>query len=344
MQKKQHSKTQLKYLQLSPLGWLISFNYTLTPSLFLSQMHTTSGRWRFGLALSLLTVLLWGILPIALAVTLQALDVFTLTWFRFLVSFALLAVYLGVRRKLPTLKTLRSTSWKLLAIATIFLGANYILFVKGLALTTPANAEVIIQLAPLLMGLGGLVIFNERYTPLQWFGVSILALGFALFFHEQLSNLITAQDQYLLGTALIVLAAISWSIYALAQKQLLQSLSSPTIMLIIYGGCALLFTPFVKPQTIFTLNSLRGGMLIFCALNTLIAYGAFAEALEHWEASRVSAVLALAPIVTLISVSAVSAITPNLIAPEHISFIGIVGAVLVVFGSITIALGKTRSS
>jgi drug/metabolite transporter (DMT)-like permease len=271
---------------------------------------------------------------------LQGLDVYTLTWFRFLVSFLLLATYLKWRGNLPTIAQLRSTSVKLVAIATIFLASNYILFVKGLAITTPANAEVLIQLAPLLMGLGGLVIFKERYTLLQWIGISILTIGLVLFFNEQLSNLITAQTTYLFGSGLIVLAAIAWSIYALAQKQLLQSLSSAHIMLIIYGGCTLLFTIFASIETIFTLNLLQSIMLLFCGLNTLIAYGAFAEALEHWEASRVSAVLALAPVVTLLSVWFVSEISPNLIISEHFSLLGIMGAILVVCGSTAIALGK----
>jgi drug/metabolite transporter (DMT)-like permease len=307
-------------------------------------MHQTSGRWRWGLALSLLTVVLWGILPIALKVTLQALDVYTVTWFRFVMSFGLLAVYLGVRGKLPTVASLRSTSGKLLAIAIIFLAGNYIFFLKGLALTSPANAEVLIQLATVLLGFGGLVVFQERYILRQWIGVSVLTLGFILFFNEQLTNLITARGEYLLGSGLIVLGAVSWAIYALAQKQLLQSLSSTSIMLILYGGCALLFTPFATPKIIFTLNYLQAGMLCFCALNTLIAYGAFAEALEHWEASRVSAVLALAPIVTLISVDIVSVVAPSLIPPERLTIIGIAGAVLVVSGCMAIALGKAPSN
>ncbi|MEC4819271.1 MAG: DMT family transporter [Scytonema sp. PMC 1069.18] len=305
-------------------------------------MHTTSGRWRLGLGLSLLTVFLWGILPIALAVTLQKLDVYTVTWFRFLLSFTLLGIYLGWQGKLPTLEKLRSTSWKLLLIATIFLAANYILFLQGLALTSPANAEVIIQLAPLLMGLGGLILFKERYKLPQWIGVSILTIGLTLFFNEQLKNLITSQGKYLLGSVLVVVGAAAWSVYALAQKQLLQSLSSANIMLLIYGGCALLFTPFAAPKTIFTLSFGQFLVLLFCALNTLIAYGAFAESLEHWEASRVSAVLALAPIVTLMSVWVVSVISPNLISSEHLSIQGVLGAVVVVAGSMIIALGKNH--
>jgi drug/metabolite transporter (DMT)-like permease len=293
--------------------------------------HQTSGRWRLGLALSILTVVLWGILPIALKITLQVLDPYTLTWFRFLGAFGLLAGYLGAQRKLPTLERLRSTSSKLLAIATVFLAGNYILFLKGLKLTSAANAEVLIQLSTVLLGFGGLILFQERYGKLQWAGVSTLVAGLILFFREQLINLITSHGEYLLGSGLIVTGAVSWAIYGLAQKQLLKNLPSSNIMLIIYGGCALLFTPFATPQTIFTLNFLQLGILFFCALNTLIAYGAFAESLEHWEASRVSAVLASAPIFTLISVEFVSIITP----------VGILGAILVVGGSVAIALGKS---
>lgn len=113
-------------------------------------------------------------------------------------------------------------------------------------------------------------------------------------------------------------------------------------MLIIYGGCTLMFSPVATPQAVLNLNPLHLGMLLFCALNTVIAYGAFAEALEHWEASRVSAVLALTPIVTLISVSSVAFLMPNLIAPERLTLLGIVGAILVVAGSIAVALGKKR--
>lgn len=302
-------------------------------------LHHTSGRWRLGLGLSLLTVFLWGILPIALAVTLQALDVLTVSWFRFLVAFGLLAVYLAVRQELPEVQKLGSTALGL-AIATVFLGLNYLFFLQGLAQTSPANAEVLIQLAPVLLGLGAIAIFKERYSLRQWVGMGVLTLGFALFFHEQLQALISAPNKYLVGSGLLVLGAVAWAVYALAQKQLLQTLPSSSIMLVVYGGCTLLFSPFAAPQRILTLSPLHWGMLLFCGLNTLVAYGAFGEALEHWEASRVSAVLALAPIVTLVSVSAVSSFMPTLIAPERITLLAWVGAVLIVSGCMAIALGK----
>ncbi len=301
-------------------------------------LHQTSGRWQLGLALSLVTIFLWGILPIALAVTLQALDVYTVTWFRFMMAFGLLAAYLAARKQLPTWQKLREASLGMLAIATVVLGLNYLLVLQGLAQTSPTTSEVIIQLAPVLLGLGGIAVFKERYTLYQWVGLGILTLGLVLFFHEQLKTVLTAQATYLLGNAILVIAAIAWAIYALVQKQLLRQLPSASIMLVIYGGCTILLSPFATPQRLLTLSPLHLGMLLFCGLNTLMAYGAFAEALEHWEASRVSAVIALAPLVTLVAVWVVSWLTPTLIAPEHLTVLGVLGAILVVAGSMAIAL------
>lgn len=306
------------------------------------RSHFSSGQWRSGLALSLLTVFLWGILPIALSVTLQALDVYTLTWFRFLISFGLLAIYLASRQQLPAWQKLRSAGLWLIVVATVFLGINYLLFVQGLILTSPANAQVLIQLAPVLFGIGAITFLKERFNRYQYFGLGILVLGLILFFNEQLQSLLVANSTYLVGSGVLVLAAAAWAVYALAQKQLLRSLSSTNVMLLIYGGCALLFTPVASPATILTLNPLQGGMLLFCGLNTLVAYGAFAEALEHWEASRVSAILALTPVVTLASVEVVSSIQPRWVASEQLTILGLIGAILVVTGSMAIALGKSR--
>jgi drug/metabolite transporter (DMT)-like permease len=303
-------------------------------------LHESSGRWQLGLGLTLLTVFLWGVLPIPLKVTLQALDIYTVTWFRFSLSFVILVLVLGSRQQLPSLEKLRGTSWRLFAIATGFLAINYALYLQGLAQTSPANAQVFIQLAPVLMGLGAIAIFKERYTLRQWAGLALLTLGFVIFFHEQLQTVLTAPKTYLIGNIILVIAAAAWAIYALAQKQLLQQLSSPSIMVLLYGSCALLFTPFASPMQLLTLTPLEWGMLIFCGLNTVVAYGAFAESLAHWDASKVSAVLATTPIVTLVSVWVISLGIPLPIAPEQLTLLAVIGAMLVVSGSVAIALGK----
>jgi len=302
-------------------------------------LHRASGRWRLGLGLSLLTTFLWGVLPVALTVAVQAVDVFTLIWFRFLVSFGLLFAILALRKGLPTVRELRSLPWGLLVVAVAGLAGNYLLFMLGMVQTTPANAEVIIQFAPVFLGLGALTVFKESYSAVQWLGLGIFALGFVLFFNQQLGALAGA-DGYLGGVGLVVAASAAWAAYALAQKQLLRALSSSAVMLLVYIACALIFAPLAHPEKLLALDGLHAGVIGFCALNTLIAYGAFAEALEHWEASRVSAVLTLAPVVTLAAVWFTALIWPGLIAPEHLDWVGLGGALLVVAGSLALALGR----
>jgi drug/metabolite transporter (DMT)-like permease len=80
-------------------------------------------------------------------------------------------------------------------------------------------------------------------------------------------------------------------------------------------------------------------MLLFCCANTLIGYGAFAEALEHWEISRVSAVLSLAPLITLTGMWLVEYLFPGVVEPEGLNTLSILGALLVVAGSALSALG-----
>lgn len=303
-------------------------------------LHRSSGRWRLGLLLSLVTVSLWGVLAVALKLILTVLDVYTVTWFRFLVSFTLLGIYLLATHQLPDLKKLKSSSLKLLGLATLGLALNYILFLAGLNQTSPNNSQVLIQLAGLMFGFGSLIIFKERYTTLQWLGVASTVMGLVMFFHEQLQILITNASGYLLGSTMLVAAAIAWAIYALAQKQLLQDLSSSAIMFCIYGGSMLLFSPTATPAKLLTINPWEMGILAFCAMNTLIAYGAFAESLEHWEASRVSAVLSLTPLVTLASTSLLPLVWQNSPIVDPLTRLGWIGAVFVVIGSLTVSLGK----
>jgi drug/metabolite transporter (DMT)-like permease len=303
-------------------------------------LHQTTGNWRLGLSLTILTVVLWGLVPIALAVVLVKLDVYTVNWFRFLTSFLLLTGYLGYRRQLPSMSQLKIISPGLLIASILGLAGNYLFFVKGLQATSPSHAEVLIQLAGFFLGLGGMWIFKERYNRYQWMGVGVLFTGFIGFFYEQLRVAIAMSDRYLWGSFMLIIAAFSWAFYGLAQKQLLAKLTSAQIMWMIYGGCGLIFGFFAQPRTLIELNPLQWGMLIFCGLNTIIAYGSFAESLQHWEASRVSAVLTLAPIVTIVAMTIVAKFFPGLVHPEYIPPLGLVGAILVVIGSMSIALGS----
>ena len=305
-------------------------------------LHQPTGRSRLGFALAATTMLLWGTLPLALKLTLQELDAVTITWFRFGVASLVLVVWLAWRRQLPALGSLGRSSFGLLAVAVLGLAANFLAFLVGLDLTTPANAQILIQLAPMLLGLGGILVFGERYERLQWLGLGVLLAGLGVFFSGQLRAVTEGAERYLLGSGIMVVAAVTWAGYGLAQKQLLRALPSQPLMLLIYAGCFLCFSPSSKPGSLREIGALGLGALLYCSLNTLVAYGAFAAALNHWQASRVSAVLALTPLATLGFSVLAEALSPGLFHAETISWTSLAGASTVVAGSLLVTLGARR--
>jgi drug/metabolite transporter (DMT)-like permease len=295
-------------------------------------LHQASGRWQLGLSMALLTALSWATLPVALKITLEQLDPYTLTWFRFLVAAAAMLAWLGVRGGFASFAGLGGRRWGMLLVAGLALIGNYVFYLLGVQHTTPGNAQLLIQLAPLLMALGGIFVFRESYKPAQWAGLAVIAAGLALFFREQLATAVSGRD-YAFGSALVVVAAIVWALYALLQKQLLTRLGSPAIQAFIYTLAAFVLLPLAQPRELLALDARHAWLLAFCSINTLVAYGAFAEALAHWQASRVSAILAVTPLLSLATIAALHAFDPASIAAERVGALGYAGAVLVVVGS-----------
>ncbi len=306
------------------------------------ERHRTSGRSNLGAALATCTMLLWAVLPLALQVVLERLDPVTITAFRFLAAAACLGGFLALRGQLPALQRLDGRGWLLLVCSTTFLAINYLAFLLGLAWTSAAHAQVLIQLAPLLLALGGIFVFRERFLPFQWASMAVLLLGLGLFFAGQLQTLAETAPDLLGGTALMLLAAVTWAVYGLAQKQLLTRLPSQAIMLCIYLGCSLLFVPAARPADLLGLDAVGAILLGFVAANTLLGYGTFSAALEHWEASRVSAVLAVTPLGTLAFAELGHALWPGEVVLEQLDPLAILGALLVVGGSLGISLGGRR--
>ena len=288
--------------------------------------------------MALTTAVLWGMLPIALKVALTGMDAWTISWWRFAVSMLGLGAFLAWRGQLPRPRDAGGIALALLAIALLALVGNYVLYLFALDHTTPSIAQVVIQLAPLLLILGGVFVFHERFDPRQWIGFAVLVAGLLLFFNRRLPLLLEPTEGLGLGVALMVMAAVSWALYGLAQKRLLDHFTAPQVFLMLYAGATILLLPASAPIEVADLDGMQLGMLAFCCANTLAAYGAFGEALHHWDVSRVSAVISTAPLFTILSMWAVERSGLALVAPEGLNALSVVGALAVVVGSMVTAL------
>jgi drug/metabolite transporter (DMT)-like permease len=295
-----------------------------------------------GLALALTAALLWGVLPIALEVVLQGLDPYTITWYRLGSAGVILFLVLAGRGRLPRPRSLNRIVKILLFVALLSLTGNYVLYVKAVAYTSPTVAQTVTQLGPMFLLFGGLVVLKERFSRLQWLGLTLLMIGLVLFFNLRLPELVHASALGR-GVVLLVVGALIWGVYGLAQKRLLHWMTPQQILLVIYLGAGVLLLPLATPGNVRHMTNLQYWMLGFCCINTLAAYGAFAEGLKRWEVSRFSAVLSTSPLFTVAAMWIVGTFTPRLVAPEHLNVLSVAGTFLVVAGSATCALARRTS-
>ncbi|MFT5547863.1 DMT family transporter, partial [Rheinheimera aquimaris] len=147
-------------------------------------MHQITGKSMIGLSLALTTAILWGMLPIALKVLLDVLTANTITAVRFFAAAVMVGLWLWLSGKLPKLRLLLSKkAGSLMIIAVLGLLSNYIMYLSGLNYLSAETGQVVIQLAPFLMMLGGVVIFKEQLLLWQKVGAFSLVAGLLLFFN-----------------------------------------------------------------------------------------------------------------------------------------------------------------
>jgi len=301
--------------------------------------HSTSGRWRLGLALALVATLLWGTLPIALKIVVRGMEPQTVVFYRFLIASLLLGVHLRRKGHIPSFKGTGAATLVLLAVAVIGCTGNNVVYLLGLQYVSPSAAQVVIQLAPMFLLVGAVVLFKERFSKTQWIGFAVLLGGLLLFFNQRLPELAAGQGDYSAGLLLIVISAVLWAGFGLAQKQLLNRYHSGSVLWTIYvAGCAGLLA-LARPGQIGNLDAVQLLVLAYCGLNTLLGYGSFGEALAHWEASKVSAVVATTPLITVGLMEVMARLLPGYLEPERLNLASVLGAVAVVAGSVVAARG-----
>ena len=307
----------------------------------MSSIAFISGRWKLGLMLASTTAIMWGVLPIALKGVMQTLDPMTTTFFRFAIAAMLITPYLITQKKLVNKSKFSSAKLLMQFLgAGLLLTTNYALYIFGLERTTAEAAQVMMQLAPVLLLLSGVWVFKESFSPIQWIGFTIFVSGLLMFFSPRFDDIFTHLNDYGIGLLMLALAAITWVGYAVIQKFLINEFNAEETMLVFYWIGALAFLPFCNFALLLDLTLVQWALLGFCGLNTLIAYGCFSEALIHIEASRVSAVIAMTPLITVFFVQSIPF---SGVVAEPLGLVTIIGASCVVIGSIVTATMRSSS-
>ncbi len=258
---------------------------------------TQRAEFKLGFIFISVAVLFWGLLPIALKLSGMFIDPVTLTWFRFLVALVVSFAIQCFSGSIKQFKGLDKRSWVKLTLAGIFLIFNYVSFVYSLKYLAPGSAQLNFQTAPFFLAFGGMLLFKERLNALQLSCFATLGLGMLMFFHPYLDFSAGPSDVWK-GVLIVQFSVLSWASYALIQKSMLKRLSPNNILLFIYFFGIFAMAPFSDLSQFTSMDSNEWAIAVFCAINTLIAYGCFGQSMKYWPTGQVSAMLALTPVIS----------------------------------------------
>ena len=292
-----------------------------------------------GILLSITTALLWGVLPIFLKITLQGFHAGTISWFRFLFAFLMLAVILQWKNHEP-LNILRKPPWMGI-VGGACLSANYYWVTVGVDLSGPSNMAVLIQTASVFLVLVGVFVFRELLTLRQVLGMVVAGSGLFLFFHDQQSRIQDAGEYYY-ANFLIVLAALVWVGYMVSQKFLSRQYGAQSLNLLVYGVATFTLIGGVEWAD-FTNAGLPPWLsLIFCAVNTLLAYGTLAEAVKYIPLALISVIISLNPLITLLGMKILPEIGFAGLQADPVGSLGYFGGAIAVTGVVLVVYRPTR--
>lgn len=258
-----------------------------------------------------LMVLLWSANFIVGKVALREFPPFLLSALRISMAAVFLAPIYWLRPRAVRVQTNLSAHLPLLLILSACSVGNQIIFLIGLNRTSVAHSAIIIGMGPIFVLLIGAAARIERITTRKVIGMLVALAGVAVLVRPTYSDTMaghTLAPSTLAGDALVALASLAFSVFAVFGKKATE-LYSPIVMnAFAYGAVALALLPFAVWQArefAFSRVSSTGwaSLAYMAVFPSAICYIIYYYALSHIAPSRVSAFTYLQPLIaTLLAV------------------------------------------
>jgi drug/metabolite transporter (DMT)-like permease len=194
----------------------------------------------------------------------------------------------------------------LLKCAVFGVAANMLLFFKGLAITTPINAAILMVTTPLFVAFFSFFLLNEKVTKLKVIGLCFGVFGAILLL---LGPSLSFNSTTLWGDLMVMTNAIIYAYYLIIAKPLLHKYSPLTVIkwTFFFGGLLVIpfgFTELKEVQWQAIPNSIWSAIIFLIIGATFITYVLNAWALRNANATLVGAYIYLQPVLaTIIAVS-----------------------------------------
>lgn len=277
-----------------------------------------------GVLLAGVAALVWGTVPIGGVIALPGMSAPILSALRLTLAGLFLMVVLASRRG----RAAFARPPRLICVAALGLGGNYVLYMWGVERSGAGTSQVLIQTAPLFLILLSVVALGERMSRRQVLGAVTAFAGVTLVSWREAAG----EPRTALGVVLVLMAALTWAVYAVAHKRLGREHDAGGTMMWIFLLAALVALPGALIEPWRTPDGVQGAAIAYLCMNTVVAYWSFAESLRHIEASTAAVIATLGPVVTLGALAVTNRMDQGRVPYEALSTLKLGGAALVVAG------------
>jgi len=242
--------------------------------------------------LALIAAALWGFTPIGSKITLTGYSPEMVSLVRLGLS-----TWLFYRLGGPGTPFLPRERWSW--VAGIALGLDFILYNYGVRMTRASLAGLVINVEVVTSVLLARVILGEALTARRIIGGVVTLVGATIVTAEGVSLDDVLAPETRLGNAIVMLAAFTWSLYAVAQRKAPATTSSYRLLAPIFGAALLTTSPLLLRPAAWHNPGGAGatGMLVVLALAcTVGVYVVYARSQACLDLAVLSIVLAIIPV------------------------------------------------
>lgn len=247
------------------------------------------------LAAIAVTVLCWASAFAGIRAGLAAYTPGQVALLRFLVASAVLAVYAVLTRMhFPKKQDLGAIA----AIGFLGITAYHLLLNYGELTVTAGAASLLVNTSPIFTALLAIAFLGERLSLRRWVGIAVSFTGVALITGGEAKRF-----SFDLGALLILMSAVSMSIYMILQKPYLRKYSALQLTTYTFWAGTIFLLPFLPSliQVVPTAPlSATLALLYLGIFPSASAYATWAYILAQIPASRAATLLYLVPVLAII--------------------------------------------
>jgi drug/metabolite transporter (DMT)-like permease len=224
---------------------------------------------------------------------------------------------------------------KLIICSALGVAGNMLMFFKGLSLTTPVNASVLMLVSPVFVLIFSSIVFKTQPAWFHYFGILLSFTGAVVLIGGK--NIHVGSDTFT-GDLFIIGNAISYAFYLVYVKELLFKYKSMTVIALLFTFGFFMVLPFglgdLQEASFSTFPATVWWAIVFVVLGTtFLAYLLNAWALQKTSSEIVGSYIYLQPIIA-------SAIGVSL--GQDVLTIGKIVAAMLIFGGVFLVSRKSK--